>query len=87
MQKKEKKKKKEQGNLGARKVVSFHSALHHWNNATERQSNTQPKQHAGRGLGNMQLRLTGWLVSLTLPETERFSAFFSCHLEILIFLI
>lgn len=85
--KKKKKKKKEQGNLGARKVVSFHGALQHWNNTTERQSNTQHKQHASRGLGNMQLRLKGWLVSLTLPEMERFSAFFSCHLEILIFLI
>lgn len=85
--KEKRKRKKKQGNLGARKVVSFHSELQHWNNATERQSNTQHMQHASRGLGNMQLRLKGWLLSLTLSEMERFSAFFSCHLEILIFLI
>lgn len=82
-----KKKKKEQGNLRAREAVSFHSALQHWNNATERQNNTQHKQQASRGLSNMRPRLMCWLVSFTLSETERFSAFLSCHLEILIFLI
>lgn len=86
--KKEKRKRKknkvtwEQG-----KWLSLHSALPHWNNATERQNNTQHRQQASRGLGNMWPGLTCWLASFPLSEIERFSAFLCCHLEIVIFLI
>lgn len=61
--------KKEQGNTGAREVVSFHTELQ----ALE--------QCQGRARGRAKAGTSAFFFSFTLSEVECFSALLSCYLE------
>lgn len=72
--------KKEQGDLGAREVVSFHTELQHWNNAKKTAVQHTAWAAHWQGVGR-QLELTRLLFSFPLSEMECFSALLGCYLE------